>query len=172
MHSSALVSTTVTHSILMGLPKSGLSAIQSVLMLLQDLPIFPSVWLKSYTGSRLPLVLNSRSSSLSPNLNLALPQLHVHVSHWLYAQTNVFSICPPSTDRLYLFVPRVRTALAQCRAFAVSGSSSWNGPPLLRAKLMSGISTTSCRSLIIRFFPSELPRWKRLWIANTARGAL
>src|SRR6218665_377361 len=43
MHSSALVSTTVTHSILMGLPKSGLSAIQSVLMLLQDLPIFPSV---------------------------------------------------------------------------------------------------------------------------------
>jgi len=29
---------------------------------------------------------------LSPNLNLALPQLY----HWLYAQTNLFNICPPS----------------------------------------------------------------------------
>ena len=30
-----------------------------------------------------------------------------------------------STCRLDLFVPRVRTVLAQCRAFAVSGSASW-----------------------------------------------
>jgi len=53
-----------------------------------------------------------------------------------------------STDRLGLFVPRVRTALVQCRAFAVTGPTSWNGlPHLLRAKIMSGISATSCRSL-------------------------
>ena len=30
-----------------------------------------------------------------------------------------------STDRLNLFVPRVRTALTQCRHFAVTGPSSW-----------------------------------------------
>jgi len=37
-----------------------------------------------------------------------------------------------STDHLDLFVPRVRTALAQCHAFAVTGPSSWNGlPPVL-----------------------------------------
>src|SRR6218665_1082832 len=30
-----------------------------------------------------------------------------------------------STDRLDLLAPRVRTALAQCRAFAVTGPSSW-----------------------------------------------
>ena len=43
------------------------------------------------------------------------------------------SACPlRSTDPLDLFVPRVRTALAQCRAFAVTGPSSWNGLPPLR----------------------------------------
>src|SRR2546428_12994571 len=35
-----------------------------------------------------------------------------------------------STDRLNLFVPRVRSALAQCRAFPVTGPSTWNGLPL------------------------------------------
>ena len=39
-----------------------------------------------------------------------------------------------SADRLDLFAPRVRTALAQCRAFTVTGPSSWNGlPHLLRS---------------------------------------
>ena len=51
-----------------------------------------------------------------------------------------------SVDRLYLFVSRVRTALAQCRAFGVIGPSSWNELPLiLRAKLISDISATLCR---------------------------
>ena len=59
-----------------------------------------------------------------------------------------------SNGHLDLFVPRVRTALAQCRAFAVAGPSSRNGlPPVLQAKLMSGISTTSCRSLKTFLFP-------------------
>src|ERR1043165_4482661 len=41
-----------------------------------------------------------------------------------------------STDRFDLFVPSVRSALTQCRAFAVTGPSTWSGlPPLLRAKL-------------------------------------
>jgi len=53
-----------------------------------------------------------------------------------------------SSDHLDLFILGIRTALAQCCAFAVTCSSSWNGlPPLLWAKLMSGISATSCCSL-------------------------
>src|SRR6218665_1634046 len=53
-----------------------------------------------------------------------------------------------SNDRLDVCVPRGRTALAQCPAFAVTSPSHWNGlPPVLRARLMSGISTASCRSL-------------------------
>jgi len=60
------------------------------------------------------------------------------------SSTSARPLC--STDRLdLLFVLRVRTALTQYRAFAVTDPSSWNGlPPLLRAKLMSGISATSC----------------------------
>src|SRR6218665_2442945 len=62
-----------------------------------------------------------------------------------------------STDCLDLFVPRVRTALAQCRAFAVT--TSWNGlPRLLQAKLTSGLSATFCYSLKTFLFPLELPR--------------
>jgi len=63
-----------------------------------------------------------------------------------------------SADRLNLLVPHVRTALVHSRAFAVTGRSSWNGlPHLLRAKLMSGFSATSCRSLKTFLFPLELP---------------
>jgi len=68
-------------------------------------------------------------------------------------------------SHLDLFVPRVRTALAQCFAFAVTGPSSWNGlPHLLRAKLISGISATTCCSLKTFLFPLELPHWKHLWL--------
>ena len=35
-----------------------------------------------------------------------------------------------SGNRLDHSVPRVRTALAQCHAFAVTSPSSWNGLPL------------------------------------------
>jgi len=63
----------------------------------------------------------------------------------------------PSTNRLDLFVPHVRTALVQCHAFAVTSPSSWNGlSPLLQAKLMSGISVTSCCSLKTFSVPSWL----------------
>ena len=53
-----------------------------------------------------------------------------------------------SADQLVLFVPRTRTALAQRRSFAVVGPSAWNDllPPL-RAKLLSGLSSSSARSL-------------------------
>jgi len=73
----------------------------------------------------------------------------------------VFNVCPSlrSTDRLEHFAPRVRTALTQCCAFAVTGPSSWTGlPSLLRAKHISGISVTSVRSLTTCLFPPDRPR--------------
>jgi len=55
---------------------------------------------------------------------------------------------PGSIDRLDLFVPRDRTALTQCLAFVKTDPSSWSDLPcVLRAKLMAGISATTCRSL-------------------------
>jgi len=116
---------------------------------------------------------------LSTALDKNHPQIHYDLSRrhlgqqlhclqgWLLQQHT-----GGSTDRLDLFVPRVRTVFAQCRAFALSGPCSWNDlPSLLRANLMSGISVTSYRSLKT-FSPPENPRWTRLWMANTARGAL
>ena len=45
--------------------------------------------------------------------------------------TSAVSLHPlRSLDRLDLFVPRARTAMAQHRAFAIVGPSSWNDLPL------------------------------------------
>ena len=60
-----------------------------------------------------------------------------HISLTLFANLSLQHLPTCSTDRLDLFIPRVRTALAQCRAFSVIGLST---SPFLRAKLMSGIS--------------------------------
>jgi len=74
MHSSALVSTTVTRSSCVS-PSFPSSPINQSQMLLQDLwhaflglPIFPPIWLALDSL----LYLNSRSSSLSPYLDLVL----------------------------------------------------------------------------------------------------
>ena len=59
-----------------------------------------------------------------------------------------------SADWLDLFVPRTRTALAQRRAFAVVGPSTSNDLfPSLRAKLMTGFSSSISRSLKAFLFP-------------------
>jgi len=51
-------------------------------------------------------------------------------------------------------VPHVRTALAQSRAFAVTGPSTWNGlPPLLRAQLsLCSVFPLHMVILLRRFF--------------------
>ena len=59
-----------------------------------------------------------------------------------------------SADWLDLFVPRTRIALAQRRAFAVVGPSTWNDlPPSFRAKLMTSFSSLVSRSLKTFLFP-------------------
>jgi len=145
----------------MGFPKSRLSAIQSVLnaaaRLISRLPMFTHIsihmteilhWLPIASRIKFKVLLLVSKSQLgfAPSYPTG------------FMRKPMSSASARSTDRLGIFVPHVRTALAQCRASAVTGSSSWNGlPPLLRAKLMSGISTTSCRSLKTFLFPLELP---------------
>jgi hypothetical protein len=46
-----------------------------------------------------------------------------------------------SSDRLDLFVPHVRTAMAQSRSFACNGPSLWNGlPPSIRSAILLVVS--------------------------------
>ena len=157
MHSSALISTIVTHSSCIFQSLASLSFNQSW-MLLPDLlhtflglPIFPSIWLKSYTGSPLPLILNLGSSSFSPNLNLAVPPA---ISLTLCAnqclQRPLYA-----TDSLDLLVPSVRTALVQCRAFAVTGPSSWNGLPSDYKLSLCPVFPLHLVVLLTRFFSSR-----------------
>jgi len=168
----------------MGLPKSRLSPIQSVLnaaaRLIAHLPRFTHI--STYMTEVLhwlwlPLELNSRSSSLYPKPQLGLAPSYL--TDFMCKPMSSTSAHPlRSADRLDLFVPRARTALVQSCAFAVTGLSSWNGlPHLLRAKLMliSGISATSCHSLKTFLFPLELPRWNAscsTGLVNAVRGAL
>ena len=68
-----------------------------------------------------------------------------------------------SSDRLDLFVPRVRTAMAQSRAFVSIGPSLWNQlQPLVRTSLLSGCPTTSFRCLKTCLYSRGLSYWERL----------
>src|SRR6218665_1557565 len=127
------------NSLLMGLPKSHQSAIQSVLnasaRLIAHLSRFTHIstymteilhWLPiaSRIKFKVPLPVSKSQLGFAPSY---LPDF----MHKLMSSVSARPL--RSTDRLDIFVPRVRTALAQCRAFAVTGPSSWNGlPPSLR----------------------------------------
>src|SRR5688572_13384206 len=53
-----------------------------------------------------------------------------------------------SSDRLDLFIPRVRTTMAQSRYFVCIGPSLWNGlPPSLRSIILSSSISTSISHL-------------------------
>src|SRR5688572_1782759 len=68
-----------------------------------------------------------------------------------------------SSARLDLFVPRVRTAMAQSRSFACIGPSLWNGlPPPVRSANLSGSLSSSFSKLKSCLFPR---------VARTARAS-
>src|SRR5678815_5472438 len=63
-----------------------------------------------------------------------------------------------SSDRLDLFVPRVRTTMAQSRSFVCIGPSLWNRlPPSLRSTILSSSISTSFSHLETYLFP-RVPR--------------
>ena len=59
-----------------------------------------------------------------------------------------------SADSLDVFVPRAETALAQCRAFAVTGPFTWNDLPLPQwpRTMMAVVSPTFSQSLKVFLF--------------------
>src|ERR1043165_3740362 len=77
-----------------------------------------------------------------------------------------------STDRLDLFVPRVRSALAQCRAFAGTGPSTWNGLPLFYGLSLCPEFLKHPLALLSRFFSPGASALKAPLIVYAARGAL
>src|SRR6218665_3349664 len=115
-------------SLLTGLLKSRLSAIQSVLnaaaRLIALLPRFTHIftymteilhWLP--IASRIKFKVHGSKSQLG-----LAPS---YLTDFMRKPMSSMSARPlRSTARLDLFVPRVRTALAQCRAFAVTGPRS------------------------------------------------
>jgi|SRR6218665_375823 len=67
-----------------------------------------------------------------------------------------------SLDHHDLFVPRVRTSVAQTRAFAIIGPSLWNQLlPSTRSNLLTGEPSASFRSLKTALFSLRLLYWKR-----------
>jgi len=61
-----------------------------------------------------------------------------------------------SADRRDLLVPRVRTDMAQHRAFAIVDSSMWNDPPpnhSIRSMILVGVPPLSLRCLKAFLFP-------------------
>lgn len=83
-------------------------------------------WLKFNTLCWSPHILNTRSFSLFPNLNLALPQKYI--SEFM---RNLSSTSAPlrSTDRVDIFVLHVRTYYAQCWAFCCQWFLHLEWPP-------------------------------------------
>jgi len=135
----------------MGLPKSRLSAIQSVLNAAASkvYPCFDQSTYMTEVLHWLPIASRIKFKVLLLVFKSQLGLAPSYLIDFMLKPMSSTSACPlRSTDRLYIFVPHVRTASAQCRAFAVTCPSSWNGLlHLLRAKLMSGISATFCCSL-------------------------
>src|ERR1043165_4047581 len=78
--------------------------------------------------------------------------------------TSAVSHCPlRSLDLLNLFVPRVRTAIAQSRAFACIGPSQWNQlPPFVCTTILCGGPVTSFRYFETCFYSRGLSHWERL----------
>src|SRR6218665_1380434 len=67
-----------------------------------------------------------------------------------------------SLDRHDLFVPRVRTSMAQTRAFEIIGPPFWNQLlPSTRSTLLTGEQSASFRSLKTALFSLLLSHWKR-----------
>ena len=119
----------------MGLPKSRLSAIQSVLnaaaRLIARLARFTHI--STYMTEILhwfPIAFRIKFKVLLLVSKSQLGLAPSYLTDFMRKPMSSVSARPlRSIDCLDLFVPRVRTALARCRAFAVTGTSSWNGLP-------------------------------------------
>ena len=147
------------NSLLAGLPKVRLSSLQSVLnsaaRLIARLPRFSHI--STYMTDELhwlPVASRIRYKILLMVSRTQQGRAPKYLCDLMCKPTSAVSLRPlRSLDRLDLFVPRARTAMAQHRAFAIVGPSSWNDLPPLYSKILAGVSPSSARCLKIFLFP-------------------
>ena len=142
------------NSLLVGLPKVRLSPLQSVLnaaaRLIARLPRFSHI--SSFMVEELhwlPLSVRIQFKVLILVLKSHLGLAPKYLCDLMLRPLSATSLRPlRSSDRLDLFVPRVRTAMAQSRSFACIGPSLWNGlPPPVRSAILSGSLSSSFSKL-------------------------
>ena len=126
--------------------------------------------MKSCSGFLSLSAYTSRFSFCSPKYSWEMLQNTSQTIIMLKPLSASSSCSLHSADRLDLFVPKIRTALAQHRAFSVVGPSIWNSlPSSLRAELMTRFSSSASQSLKAFLFPGVSVLRAPL---NSARGAM
>ena len=138
------------NSVLIGLPKVRLAPLQSVLnaaaRLIARLPRFSHI--STFMTEQLhwlPLSVRIQFKVLILVLKSQMGLAPKYLCDQIHRPLSATSLRPlRSSDRLDLFVPRVRTAMAQSRSFACIGPSLWNGlPPSVRSAILSGSVSSS-----------------------------
>jgi hypothetical protein len=138
------------NSFLIGLPKVRLAPLQSVLnaaaRLIARLPRFSHISLFMTEQLHwLPLSTRIQFKVLTLVIKSQMGLAPKYLCDQILRPPSATSLRPlRSSDRLDLFVPRVRTAMAQSRSFACIGPSLWNGlPPSVRSAILSGSVSSS-----------------------------
>jgi hypothetical protein len=156
------------NSLLVGLPMVRISPLQSVLnaaaRLIARLPRFSHI--STYMAEHLhwlPLSARIQFKILILVLKSQLGLAPKYLCHQILRPLSATSLRPlRSSDRLELFVPRVRTTMAKSRAFASIGPFLWNRlPPSLRSKILSGGISTSFSHLKTFLFSRGTSHWER-----------
>jgi len=162
------------NSLFVGLPKIRLSPLQSVLnaaaRLIARLPRFFHI--STFMFERLhwlPLTARIQLKVLIHVIRSCLGLAPKYLCDSIRLPASAGSLRPLRfSDRLDLFVPRVRTAMAQSRSFVSIGPALWNQlPPSVRAVLLLGGPATAFRCLKTCFYSRGLSHWERLWLVGT-----
>jgi hypothetical protein len=157
------------NSLLIGLPKSRLSPLQSVLnaaaRLIARLPRFShiSIFMTEHLHW-LPLFARIRFKVLFLTSKAFLGQAPRYLCDLVCRPLSAASDRPlRSLDRHDLLVPRTRTTTAQLRAFASVGPLLWNDlPSMTRSVILTGGTAVSARTLKTFLFMRGFSHWERL----------
>ena len=134
-----------------------------------------TLWTAPYVWGRGTEATSEERKTVADNLMAV--QCAVHQALWpvecnecpVVWSKRVWRILIAMTFPLYsssYFVPLVRTALPQCRAFDVTGPFNRNVlPHLYYEQSPCLVFHSHLLFLSWRSFPTKLPRWKRLWSA-------
>ena len=157
------------NSLLVGLPKSRLSPLQSVLnaaaRLIARLPRFSHISAFMIEHLHwLPLIARIRFKVLFLISRAFLGQAPRYLCDLIRRPLSAASGRPlRSLDRHDLLVPPTRTATAQYRAYASVGPLLWNDlPSMTRSMILTGGTSVSARTLKTFLFSRGFSHWERL----------